>query len=144
MKVTPAQRIAFLAAVIRRWDVGASAIGSELKTYFPGTFIPSQWRDYEDGVRAVLRYVSGGEVNTHAYLLGLLRDHFRDVRFDDRADDRTRRAVASGTFVAGSKRIELATLLDVERDQMASRVVSAKAAGLQSRLLDLPLALTLM
>jgi hypothetical protein len=133
VKITRRRRVAFLAGALRRWDVHASAIGSELETYFPQTSIPRRWREYDFGMTTFLRYVSNAEVNTHAYLLSLLQEHFGSVRFKDRADERTRRDVAAGRFEAGQKRLELAGLLTLERDQVSHEVLEADAQGFSHR-----------
>jgi len=105
-------------AVIRRWRIESSIIGSELTTYFKGSAVLREWREYACAVTWFLRYFLRADRGFNKVYV-----HFSEMRFRD-PEMEYRRKLVTPNDDSG-----LAFLLLAERDQIASNLLESGAAG---------------
>jgi len=122
--VSPNRRQAFYSRLISRWRVESSVIGSQLTTYFKQS-IGRRWRNYAGVISSFLQEVAFSRKRDFSDESGIVRGHFKQVRFEDGSTEQLRKNFVRGE--TGDTMINV--LLLEERDQLTSDLVDAQAAG---------------
>jgi hypothetical protein len=127
-------QIALYEKTILTWSIEASAIGSQLTTYFANSSLPRQWDSYAHALAEYLTLeltLVAEQQNP-----GLLRDvvdRLQELPLrDPKAEHQRRKALSTLANRSVIGEDDLSPLVDtflVERDQFEARIVSSDAAG---------------
>jgi hypothetical protein len=122
--MSPAARTAALKRSLRVFLRESSVIGSELRTYFPNSSLPTRWHEYERAMRRYFELMGTHPRQDAFFEIYHLQEHFGSLKFPPGYAENERRSIVKVFSITGA-----ADLLAAERDLIDSEVVESNASG---------------